>query len=543
MSILGMTTLTAISAIAAIPHGSIKGTSVALYPDGGAPGGNTTETAKATTLDFKVVTKDGKSWAYTKYTGPNALDMGANWTSQLRYWSNTNAKTENNLVVSKNATTNEIMGKATAAIPSPLKISLWQAIAAPDNFSESAAMDYDVTIANSPVASDNESPVVTTCQVNALATTAVLSLTGSDNSNDLYYYISDAANNVEEFALANTCTLTNLTASTIYDLTITPIDFNGNEGTAIQTSFKTGTQRSTVANGNNMNYDSNVIPAGDGGELVAIITRNGNTLTLGCTTADAKLGGNTNRTFHPLEDAAYLPTVKINGTPYTLERTGAEAGAEGITTASITFTDNIGGIAITDGLSLDIQWSVFWSAPNNGNFFTGTFLYKVGDNGQTDTEAPAKPEMKANEGNITWAACADALSGTKQYEVTVDGGAATIILDLDEASYTLPYTKGTTVTVAAVDFAGNKSEVASYYQTSTLIASQSEEAFAANCKDGILTITGMTPVKVTISMLNGQSVEQFINLAVINVSNFTKGVYIITCTDNAGTTKSTKIIL
>jgi hypothetical protein len=48
--------------------------------------------------------KDGKTWAYLKFTGTAAISVGADWESQLRYWSSTNGKNENNLTTFRDAT-------------------------------------------------------------------------------------------------------------------------------------------------------------------------------------------------------------------------------------------------------------------------------------------------------------------------------------------------------------------------------------------------------------------------------------------------------
>lgn len=226
------------SVSAAVAHGSIKGTGVTLYAQG-VTGGNSATPNTAATLDYKVVTKGSKSWAYLKFTGTSGINTGADWQTQLRYWSSANAKTENNMSVSKSATTKIVMGTTTKTIPSPVKLTFFQDLVT-GGFSETLLIPYDITLKNSPVSGDATAPVVSACDLSAIAeTSAVLSLTGTDNSGDLYYYVVDAAHGVEEFVLANTYTLTGLSASTTYNLTITPIDFNGNEGTPITKSFTT----------------------------------------------------------------------------------------------------------------------------------------------------------------------------------------------------------------------------------------------------------------------------------------------------------------
>ncbi|HET7732215.1 MAG TPA: hypothetical protein VFK73_00150, partial [Paludibacter sp.] len=222
---------------AVVTHGSIKGTGVTLYAQGAA-GGILASPNAAATLDYKVVTKGSKSWAYLKFSGTSAINTGAAWQTQLRYWSSANAKTENNMVDSKSATNKTVTGTTTKTIPNPVKLSFFQDLVT-GGFSETLLIPYDITAKNSPVAGDATVPTATSCDAVVTETTAALTLTGSDNSGDFYYYIADAAHGVEVFALANTYTLTGLTASTTYNLTITPIDFNGNEGTPISKSFTT----------------------------------------------------------------------------------------------------------------------------------------------------------------------------------------------------------------------------------------------------------------------------------------------------------------
>jgi len=221
----------------AVTHGSIKGVAVPFYAQGSA-GGNVASPISTSTLDYKVVTKGSKSWAYLHFNGTSGIDTGAGWTCQLRYWTSTNGKTENNLTDFRDATAKIIYGSTTNTIPSPLNISFFQNLN-PGGFAETLMFPYDVTAKNSPVADDATAPTLTACDVTATETTAALSLTGSDNSGDLYYYIVDAAHGVEEFALSNSFTVNGLTASTTYTFTITPIDFNGNEGTPFVKSFNT----------------------------------------------------------------------------------------------------------------------------------------------------------------------------------------------------------------------------------------------------------------------------------------------------------------
>lgn len=217
--------------------GSIKGTAVPLYAQGTA-GGNSASPIATATLDYKVVTEGSKSWVYLHFNGTSAVDVSASWTSQLRYWSSTNAKTENNLTDFRDATSKIIVGSASTTIPNPLSISFFQNLN-PGGFAETLLIPYDVTASNSPVIGDVTPPTITACDVVPTETSAALTFTGSDDSGDLFYHIQDTSNGVEQFALANTFALNGLSASTTYNLTITPIDFNGNTGTPLVKSFTT----------------------------------------------------------------------------------------------------------------------------------------------------------------------------------------------------------------------------------------------------------------------------------------------------------------
>jgi hypothetical protein len=226
------------TASAVLSIGSIKGTAAPLYAQGSA-GGNIATPITTATLDYKVVTKGSKSWAYLHFNGTSGIDISAGWTCQLRYWSSTNGKTENNMTDFRDATNKIIYGSATTTIPNPLNISFFQNLN-PGGFAETLLIPYNITTNNSPVSGDVTPPTITACDVNATETSAALTFTGSDNSGDLFYYIVDSANGIEQFALSNSFTLNRLSASTNYNLTITPIDFNGNEGTPLVKSFTTG---------------------------------------------------------------------------------------------------------------------------------------------------------------------------------------------------------------------------------------------------------------------------------------------------------------
>jgi hypothetical protein len=158
--------LFSIGATATVTHGSMKGTNVPLYEQGSL-GGDILKPVTTATLDYKVVTKDGKTWAYLKFTGTAAIGVEADWESQLRYWSSSNVKTENNLTTFRDATQKVVMGKATKTIPNnPLNISFFQNLN-PGGFSETLLIPYDITAKNSSVTGDVTIPEITACDVEA----------------------------------------------------------------------------------------------------------------------------------------------------------------------------------------------------------------------------------------------------------------------------------------------------------------------------------------------------------------------------------------
>lgn len=731
------------SAFAVVTHGSIKGTGVTLYAQG-ATGGNVATPIATATLDYKVVTKGSKTWAYLQFNGTSGLDIGADWTCQLRYWSSTNAKTENNMIGYRNATTKTIYGTATNTIPSPLNISFFQNLN-PGGFGETLLIPYDVTAKNSPVSGDATAPVVTASDITSTETSATLTLTGSDNSGDLYYYIVDAAHGIEEFSLASTFVLNGLSASTTYNLTITPIDFNGNEGTPLAKSFNTagliqitsgiaqgikfvlkstttqleyyyeavnpakkfrdaflqitpagGTMfeikptispdstyaygistdgrlaskvlslncgywfapglpdfsdyvisnasitsgtlsgtpikhqmgggisaseseatlpvltsvslvdatptyiklningsdnsgnvyytisgakstvnafrtgnyyltaidpgknytlsvkaydltgntvaaktvtvktmpaRTNIKDSVNLNYNTLVLPTAPGGELTTIIQQSGNTLTLGCTTKSLLIpAGNRNRVFN-------TPTVKINGTSYPLTIDVNN------NTATVTFTGTIGTTPIVNGLSLQVQWSVFWGLTGGGNFFTGTFTLVIGDSGQTDISGPSTPVLTLTGNALTWPSCTDDLSGVKAYLVTETGQTPVTIFDLGGSSYSYTMVNAAAVvSVKAVDFIGNKSLAASKNDTGTAnkeLLSDKLSVYPNPATDRIQISSEVS--EIAFYSLQGQLVHSAMNISSLDVSTFAKGLYIVRLTDKAGNKQSSKL--
>lgn len=228
--------LLTINAMATLTHGSIKGTAIPLYNQYDAGTINLLSARAGKTFDYKVVTIGTKSWGYTNLTG--ATIQGNGWSSQLRYWGGATfgTKTENWLT-NRVAGTPMTYGSTTSAIPSPLQLSFLQEITV-NEFTETQRINYDVTLKNSAVTGDNTAPVITSCTAAGVTGNSVtLNISGSDDQSDLFYYVT--GNGLAEVLFLSGNTLTGLTPSTVYNLTVTPIDFSGNEGTPSNVQFTT----------------------------------------------------------------------------------------------------------------------------------------------------------------------------------------------------------------------------------------------------------------------------------------------------------------
>lgn len=729
----------------ALDHGSMKGEGLLMHEE------NNEAIQRTATLDYKLVTIGAKTWAWNKANG-TTIDTGADWCSQFRYWSEANAKTENNML-KRNATANlatEVWDVSTKAIPSPVKISFFQNLLGMGN-SETSQFAYDPTTQNSKIGGDNTAPTITTATANNVGeTTVTLNIVGSDAQSDVFYYVT--GNGIEEVVFTSDFELAGLSPSTSYSLTVTPIDFSGNEGVAETVNFstaglvqvtsgvakdikfvllstngeleyyyeftnsantfreaflkitpaggsefeikptisadgkyaygktndariagkvlslnlgyfifaagepvwedyvmenrsitegtlagtaikhqmnggialteketvaptlttvvlddvtdgyiklnidgvdnsgtvyyqitgaknavhafrtgdfyltdieagkvydltvvakdlsgntsspislkaKTTAQRSNIADNLGLNYNSTVTTT-SGGELVSILGFDGTKLTLGCTTASTVItnAGWQNRVFN-------TPTVKVNGVSYPLTLDGNK------TTATVVFDGKIGddenAILLTEGTTLEVQWSVFWGETGGGNFFTGTYTYKIGDEGQEDTEGPAKPVLTVSGTTITWPSCSDLLSGVKYYRITESTakGAETIIMDLGEPSFSYTMTSASNIaTITAVDFAGNETS-ASTDDTPTSVDEIEAENFTiiTDLNSGLVNVEGVTAKQVIVYDLTAKAVLSVQNSNTIDVSALIGGVYIVKVIDTNGVAHSAKL--
>ena len=218
--------------VMALDHGSIVGAEGPLYSRYGT---GTPGTALATKkIDFKIVTVNSKMWIWTNLIGGTIFDQA--WASHLRYrtpnYCGSNA-CEDNLTGRIGASQTFGMG-AAAKIPTQnaFKFSIYQAesgAVATDAY-ETAVYDYDKTKQNSKNASDTDAPDWVTCKYENLTDTKVdLVFSVTEGSGQYFYYIKDAANGIEEVLFVDKYELTGLKPKTEYNITVTAIDFSGNE--------------------------------------------------------------------------------------------------------------------------------------------------------------------------------------------------------------------------------------------------------------------------------------------------------------------------
>ena len=227
----------------ALSHGSAIGKAAPLYPiyDTGAPG----TPVAGKTIDFKVVSIAGKTWAWANFNG--GIIAGNAWSSQLRYRQPNYLQADENQLLTRITGTQQTYGIASRPMTmNPLKISFLQE--ENNAFFESATYDYDNTRANNADASDNEKPVLGNCTFENLTSSKVdLHLAATDNSGDYFYYIEDTANGISDVTFLNKYTISGLKAEKQYHISVTAIDFSGNESTPSVINFSTGTVTSITS--------------------------------------------------------------------------------------------------------------------------------------------------------------------------------------------------------------------------------------------------------------------------------------------------------
>lgn len=364
-----------------------------------------------------------------------------------------------------------------------------------------------------------------------------LNISGADNSGTVFYQITGTGTTVNAFRTGDFY-LTNIQAGQIYNLSVAAKDLSGNTSEAISLKAKTESQRSNIKNNLGMDYN-NTTTTTSGGELVSIVNFDGTNLTLGCTTAS-----NVIQNAGWLNREIYNPTVKINGVSYPLTLDANK------TTATHTFAGQIGEneqtIQLTQGTALEIQWSVFWGE-GGGNFFSGTFTYKIGDEGQSDTEGPSKPALSVSGTAVTWPACTDALSGVKYYKIEELTGStpAVIIMDLGESSFSYTLSSASVdARITAVDFEGNETSALTSEITVGIDETQGHNlSVYLDSQNTSAIVEGVSVDKAIIYDLSGKIVTSAKNTNTIDVSRLVNGIYLVKIISIDGFEATAKLVI
>lgn len=229
--VVGVALLCATVSVAGVPQniGSMIGKNVALYADH-TRNDVDLATERDVTADYKIVTFEGKSYAYLKVS--NGLVAGTPWAMQLRYYEGGAGTVfgpiENNLENDKSY--GYATGVSTKPLPDPLyKISFFAVAVEAGENSETDFIDYDIKRHNSLDESNQTVPVITNATAVASFISAEITIEGDDT--DVFYYIEDQANEYSAIAMVKNVVLTGLKSSTVYRLTITPVHMiSGKEG-------------------------------------------------------------------------------------------------------------------------------------------------------------------------------------------------------------------------------------------------------------------------------------------------------------------------
>lgn len=217
--------------VMALDHGSMSVKNSQLYAQiDDASGADVSSPIAGLTVDAKLVTIGTTTWAWTELHGDYSL-QNQTWSSQLRWW--TPAKNGNSLT-GRVVNTQQSFGTINSLpAQNPTTFSIFQHDTEGDwVFRETAKINYDYTTQNSKNVLDNTAPVLTEPIINnQSAFNLELTLSGSDDSNDYFYYIIDENNDYEEVSFINNITIA-LEPETDYNFTIYAIDFSGNMSSA-----------------------------------------------------------------------------------------------------------------------------------------------------------------------------------------------------------------------------------------------------------------------------------------------------------------------
>ena len=238
--LLAMVTLLGTGNAFAVEIGSMMGKNLQLYKQVENSPVDINFPISGVTIDYKIVAVDGRAWTYTKMTG--AEPRADEWAAQLRCWGETFnvalKEQENNLL--NRAANGVAYGVSSKPLPTenPFKFSVYQC--APEwNFYESVRMTFDATKANSVNINDKEAPVLT-CTHSLKNLTLNLNLAATDNSDNYFFYVEDATNQIQEVSLIDATLTLSLQPSTDYDINVYAIDFSGNQSEPTNIKLTTG---------------------------------------------------------------------------------------------------------------------------------------------------------------------------------------------------------------------------------------------------------------------------------------------------------------
>jgi hypothetical protein len=223
--------------LASINHGSAIGKNLPLYPI--RNGSDPTAPVAGVTFDYKVVTIGTKTWVWTNLNGKHIA--ANNWSSQIRFLYPD--KQEYNLL-NRVVNTQQTYGIAGLSDVDPC------AVAFPDadsyvitfvqqvntDFYETADIVYNHT-QPSPLPETDYTPPVMNFSAIASRTDKQLrlSLSASDDSENFFYYIEDAANGIMEISFSDEAVL-NIETGKYYHFSVCAIDFSGNQSETLLTS-------------------------------------------------------------------------------------------------------------------------------------------------------------------------------------------------------------------------------------------------------------------------------------------------------------------
>jgi hypothetical protein len=179
-----------------------------------------------------------------------------------------------------------------------------------------------------------------------------------------------------------------------------------------------------------------------------------------------------------------------------------------------------------------------------GNFFTGTYNYVIGDDGQLDITGPFAPDSNQFilTGNIlSWPAWVDDLSGVKYYDVVENDFPPVRIFDLGESSFSYTMSEpNNTVTITAVDFVNNSnSYTKGLANNKTELFTNDINIYPNPASDHIYFSNKVA--KANLFTLQGQKVLSVENSQSVNISNLPKGLYIVKLVDLSGNQQTSKI--